>query len=54
MRLTARQQDHRLVRPTVGQILEVMEISSIIGIHAVTTAVPILVEELAAAGKPLD
>ena len=39
---------------TVGQILEVMEISSIIGTHAVTTAVPILVEELAAAGKPLD
>ncbi|MEJ1229735.1 MAG: carboxymuconolactone decarboxylase family protein [Galbitalea sp.] len=31
---------------TVAQVLEVMEISSIIGIHAVTTAVPILAEEL--------
>lgn len=39
---------------TVGQILEVMEISSVIGIHAVTTAVPILVEELAAAGKNIS
>ena len=31
---------------TVEQILEVMEISSIIGIHSVTTAVPMLSEEL--------
>lgn len=32
---------------TVEQILEVMEISSIIGIHAVTTAIPIIAKELA-------
>ncbi|TXN29953.1 carboxymuconolactone decarboxylase family protein [Lacisediminihabitans profunda] len=32
---------------TVEQILEVMEISSVLGIHAVTTAVPILAKELA-------
>ena len=38
---------------TIGQILEVMEISSVLGIHAVTTAVPIMVEEFAAAGKPI-
>lgn len=38
---------------TVGQILEVMEISSVLGIHAITTAVPIMVEEFAAAGKPI-
>lgn len=31
---------------TVGEILEVMEIASVIGIHAVTTAVPILKAEL--------
>jgi alkylhydroperoxidase/carboxymuconolactone decarboxylase family protein YurZ len=35
---------------TVGQILEVMEISSVLGIHAVTVGVPIMVEELEAAG----
>lgn len=33
---------------TPEQVLEVMEIASVIGIHAVTTAVPILAEELAA------
>ncbi|SDH42675.1 carboxymuconolactone decarboxylase family protein [Agrococcus jejuensis] len=38
---------------TVGEILEVMEIASVIGIHAATSAVPILVEEAEAAGKPL-
>ncbi|MET0806651.1 MAG: carboxymuconolactone decarboxylase family protein [Lacisediminihabitans sp.] len=32
---------------TVEQVLEVMEISSVLGIHAVTTAVPILSAELA-------
>ena len=32
---------------TVEQILEVMEISSVLGIHAVTTAVPIIAQELA-------
>ncbi|MGH3267230.1 MAG: carboxymuconolactone decarboxylase family protein [Trebonia sp.] len=35
---------------TAQEILEVMEIASLLGIHAVTTAAPILVEELAAAG----
>lgn len=38
---------------TVGEILEVMEIASVIGIHAATSAVPILVEEAERAGKPL-
>lgn len=33
---------------TPQQVLEVMEISSVLGIHAVTTAVPILKEELEA------
>ncbi len=33
---------------TPQEILEVMEIASVIGIHAATTAVPILVEEMAA------
>ena len=33
---------------TPGQILEVMEIASVIGIHAVTTTIPILNEALAA------
>ncbi len=32
---------------TVEQILEVMEIASVIGIHAVTTAIPIIAKELA-------
>ena len=32
---------------TAEEILEVMEIASVIGIHAATTAVPILVEEMA-------
>jgi alkylhydroperoxidase/carboxymuconolactone decarboxylase family protein YurZ len=31
---------------TVGEILEIMEIASVLGIHAVTTAAPILAEEL--------
>ena len=39
---------------TVGEILEVMEIASVLGIHAATSAVPILVEEAEAAGRPLD
>jgi len=33
---------------TTEEILEVMEIASVIGIHAATTAVPILIEEIAA------
>lgn len=31
---------------TVGEILEIMEIATVLGIHAVTTAAPILAEEL--------
>jgi len=33
---------------TPGEILEVMEIASVLGMHAVTTAAPILAEEVAA------
>ena len=36
---------------TAGEILEVMEIASVLGIHGVTTAAPILAEELAAQEK---
>lgn len=39
---------------TVGEILEVFEIASVLGIHAATSSVPILVEEAEAAGKPLQ
>lgn len=39
---------------TAAEILEVMEIASVIGIHAATTAVPILLEEGAAAKIALD
>ncbi len=39
---------------TVEQILEVMEISSILGVDAVTAAVPIMVEELKRAGRPIE
>ena len=35
---------------TAEEILEVMEIASVLGIHAVTTGAPILAEELAARG----
>lgn len=38
---------------TVEQVLEVMEIASVLGIHAVTTAVPILAAELKARSIPL-
>jgi alkylhydroperoxidase/carboxymuconolactone decarboxylase family protein YurZ len=38
---------------TAQEILEVMEIASVIGIHAATTAVPILVEEANARGIAL-
>jgi alkylhydroperoxidase/carboxymuconolactone decarboxylase family protein YurZ len=37
---------------TVEQILEVMEISSALGLDAVAASVPIMLEELAAAGQP--
>jgi alkylhydroperoxidase/carboxymuconolactone decarboxylase family protein YurZ len=36
---------------TAQEILEVMEIASVLRIHAVTTAVPILLEEAAAFKK---
>lgn len=39
---------------TAEEILEVMEIASVIGIHAATTAVPILTEELEARGQVQD
>lgn len=39
---------------TVGEILEVFEIASVLGIHAATSSVPILVEEAEAAGIPLE
>ena len=38
---------------TVGQILEVMEISSVLGLDGVALAVPVMVEEFARAGTPL-
>jgi alkylhydroperoxidase/carboxymuconolactone decarboxylase family protein YurZ len=38
---------------TVGELLEVLEIASVIGIHAATTAVPILVEEIEARGDTI-
>ncbi|BEP16399.1 carboxymuconolactone decarboxylase family protein [Acidothermaceae bacterium B102] len=37
---------------TAEQILEVMEIASVLGIHAVTTGAPILAEEIAAQQSP--
>jgi alkylhydroperoxidase/carboxymuconolactone decarboxylase family protein YurZ len=37
---------------TAQEILEVMEIASVLGIHAVTAAAPILAEELASRGQP--
>jgi alkylhydroperoxidase/carboxymuconolactone decarboxylase family protein YurZ len=39
---------------TVGQILEVMEIASMIGIQGITSTVPLLVRELADRGRDLD
>jgi alkylhydroperoxidase/carboxymuconolactone decarboxylase family protein YurZ len=36
---------------SVEQVLEVMEISSVLGIHAITAAVPILAEEIAQRGN---
>lgn len=37
---------------TIGEILEVMEIASVIGIHSVTMAAPILLEEMASRETP--
>lgn len=39
---------------TIGEILEVMEIASVIGIHSVALGAPIVIEEAEAAGIPLD
>jgi alkylhydroperoxidase/carboxymuconolactone decarboxylase family protein YurZ len=39
---------------TAAEIMEVIELSSTLGIHAAVVGVPILVEELEAAGQPLD
>jgi alkylhydroperoxidase/carboxymuconolactone decarboxylase family protein YurZ len=37
---------------TAAEIMEVLELVSVVGIHACTMGVPILLEELAAAGQP--
>ena len=37
---------------TVEEILEVIQLTSVMGIHACNLAVPILMEEMAAAGQP--
>lgn len=37
-----------------AEVLETLELTSTIGIHAANTGVPILLEELAAAGRPVD
>jgi alkylhydroperoxidase/carboxymuconolactone decarboxylase family protein YurZ len=39
---------------TPAEVLETLELTSTMGIHAANTGVPILLEELAAAGRPLD
>lgn len=39
---------------TVEEIMEVYELTSVLGIHTTTVAVPILLEELAAVGKGID
>jgi alkylhydroperoxidase/carboxymuconolactone decarboxylase family protein YurZ len=39
---------------TPAEVLETLELTSTMGIHAANTGVPILVEELAAAGQPQD
>jgi len=36
------------------EVLETLELTSTMGIHAANTGVPILLEELAAAGRPID
>lgn len=36
---------------TAGELLEVLELTSVLGVHSCTIGVPILLEELAAAGK---
>lgn len=39
---------------TADEIMEVIELTSTLGIHAANIGVPILVEELEAAGQPID
>jgi alkylhydroperoxidase/carboxymuconolactone decarboxylase family protein YurZ len=39
---------------TREEVIEVLELTSTMGIHAAITGVPILLEELAAAGQPVD
>lgn len=39
---------------TAGEIMEVLELTATLGIHACTVGVPILVEELEAVGKPVS
>jgi alkylhydroperoxidase/carboxymuconolactone decarboxylase family protein YurZ len=39
---------------TAAEIMEVLELTATLGIHACTVGVPILVEELEAAGRPLS
>jgi len=39
---------------TAEEIMEVLELTSTLGIHAANIGVPILVEELEAAGRPID
>jgi alkylhydroperoxidase/carboxymuconolactone decarboxylase family protein YurZ len=38
---------------TAGEIMEVLELTATLGIHACNIGVPILIEELEAAGKPI-
>ena len=39
---------------TVDEVFEVLQLTSVLGIHSCTVGVPILLEELAAAGIPVD
>jgi alkylhydroperoxidase/carboxymuconolactone decarboxylase family protein YurZ len=39
---------------TPAEVLETLELTSTMGIHAANTGVPVLLEELATAGQPLD
>jgi alkylhydroperoxidase/carboxymuconolactone decarboxylase family protein YurZ len=39
---------------TEQEVLEVLQLTSVVGIHSCNCGVPILIEELAAAGQPVD
>ena len=39
---------------TVDEVFEVLQLTSVLGIHSCIVGVPILLEELAAAGKPVE